>query len=129
MTDEERINNFIENIPYGRLYDKIREVTGIGDLNFERKVTTRYDGVPIIKFTSNDLVDRIGFLNLMIKHIYITQFNSEVKIDSRTNRAYWWGTVAFSYEHQPCGSNGHTFMTFRYTEFGDWEFELNKDRG
>lgn len=127
MDTDERLIEFAENIPYGRLFDKIREVTGLGDLMFEHEVATNYRGDPYIEFSSQDITDRIGFLDLMIKSIYIGQFNSEVKINNKANAPYWWGTVAFRYEHHPCGSNGHTFMTFWYDTFNGWTFVLDKE--
>ena len=128
MTTEERFE-FARNLPVEELFNHIREITGIKDLVFEYEVRKNYREEPYPQFHSQDLADRVGFLDLMFKHIYIKQFNSEVAFDSENNRLYYWGTVAFSYEHHPCGSNGSTFMTVWYDRVNGWTYRLDKYRG
>ena len=128
MSREEKFE-FINRVSFNGLFEKIREVTGIEDLKFEYEIKTNYNGEPYPKYCSQDLVDRVGFLDLMFKHIYIKQFNSEVGYDNENKRPYYWGTVCFSYEHQPCGSNGSTFMTVWYDDVNGWTYRLDKDRG
>ena len=125
MTIEEKFE-FINGVSFEGLFQKIREVTGIDDLKFEYAVKKNYNGEPYPQYCSQDLADRVGFLGLMFKHIYIKQFNSSVGCDK--NGTYYWGTVAFSYEHQPCGSNGSDFMTVWYDNVNGWTFKLEKDR-
>ena len=127
MTREEKFE-FANRIPFEGLFDKIREVTGMDDLEFERKVVENYNKEPFIKYCSQDIADRVGFLTLMFKHLYIQQFNSGVAYDEGRKRLYYWGTVAFAYEHQPCGTNASTFMSVWYDEVEGWSFRLEKDR-
>ena len=129
MTEKEALA-FAEAIPFNGLFDKIREVTGIQDLEFTVDTGARnYRNDIIPRYSSQDIVDKVGFLNgLLFDSIVIAQFNSQVSYDTEHNRPYYWGTVAFSYTHPAGGSNGHTFMTVWYDKVNGWEFKLDKDR-
>lgn len=124
---KEEILTFAEKLPYEQLFDKIREVTGIGDLVFEHEIKENYRGEPRIVFSSQDIADHIGVLNLMIKTINIQQFNSG--FGEKDGVIYWWGSASFAYTHYPCGSNGHDFMDFWYDKVNGWTFRISKERG
>lgn len=116
---------FIDIIPFYALFNKIGEVVGLDDLKFEVDTAKDYAGNPRPVYQSQDLADRVGFLTPLFKHIYIQQFNSEVNFD-KDGHPYYWGTVAFAYEHRPCGTNGHTFMTVHYCPATGWEFRVDE---
>ena len=129
MTQEEALE-FAKSIPFEGLFDEIRAVTGIQDLEFTVNLDRKnYKGDIIPAYTSQDIADRTGFLNgLLFKSIVIAQFNSEVCYHTEDKRLYYWGTVAFKYVHPAGGSNGHTFMTVWYDAVNGWEFKLDKER-
>lgn len=138
----ERILEFAEKVPMEDLFNEIRKVTGLSDLKFTSKVVERKESA-CIKFQSQDLVDKVGFLKLIFSTIVISEFNSEIRwksdlsIDDQDNypsysdfcKAYesnghfiFWGTVDFSYTHPDGGSNGSQFLSFMYDERKGWEF-------
>lgn len=129
MTKEEALA-FAKEIPFEGLFDEIRDVTGIKDLKFTvNPDRENYRGDIIPAYESQDIVDRVGFLNgLLFDSIVIAQFNSQVSYHSEDKRPYYWGTVAFKYTHPAGGSNGHTFMTVWYDKVNGWEFKLDRDR-
>ena len=130
MTNEEALT-FAKTIPFEGLFDKIREVTGIQDLDFIVNLDRKnYRGDIVPSYMSQDLVNRVGFLNgLLFDSIVIRQFNSQVSYSEEGDYPYYWGTVSFSYTHPAGGSNGHTFMTVWYDEGNGWTFKLDKERG
>ena len=114
---------FAESIPMDELYQEIRKLTGLQDLKFTHKIVEDRFGKPYIKFESQDLVDKVGFLKLLFSRITVSTFNSSINYDEDRERMYWWGTVAFDYDHPSGGSNGHTFLSFWYTSSG-WDFRV-----
>ena len=122
--ETEKMIDWAEKIPIEELFNEIRKVTGLNDLKFTHKIYERNNYVTI-EFSSQDLVDKVGFLKVLFSSIVISQFNSEVKVkpDSE-NKLFYWGTADFRYNHTYGGSNGKTFMTFRYDDKSGWEFRL-----
>ena len=121
----ENAKKFAESIDMTELFDHIKSITGLSDLKFNYKITTnRYDE-PYITFESQDLVEKVGFLKLIFSSISISQFNSEIIYSKESDEYYYWGTANFRYDHPSGGSNGCTFLRFRYIH-GYWEFD---DRG
>lgn len=122
---KEEAQKFIDELPVEDLFDEIRKVTGLSDLKFTYKVRESYDGILGIMFTSQDLADRVGFLKFLSKELYITQFSSRVEYvdddDEEDNELIWRGSASFSYAHPSGGSNGHTFLSFRYTKRKGWQ--------
>ena len=129
MTDRKIIEDLANNLPWESLFDKIREVTNIPDLKFDTELRKNYCGEYYTCFRSQDIVEHIGLLSLMIKKLYIGQGSTGIGYNSTTGSAYWWGYVDFQYTHHPNGHNGHSFMHFRYDTLAGWTFELEKDRG
>lgn len=120
MDSTQKLLEFAENIDINPLFDKIRSITGLSDLKFTHKIYER-NGYVSIQFQSQDISDKIGFLKLIFSEINIEQFNSEVR--EKNENMFWWGTVDFRYKHPHGGSNGCTFLTFRYDERSGWEFD------
>ena len=120
MNNEEMFK-WAEQIPMDELYDYLRKLTGLADLQFTTKIIEDREGKPRIMFQSQDLVEKVGFLKLMFSSIIISQFNSNIKFDKDLNDFYFWGTAAFSYNHPHGGSNGCTFCTFWYKNHA-WTF-------
>ena len=124
---KEEAQKFIDELPVEDLFAEIRKVTGLSDLKFTYKVEESYDGRLGIKFTSQDLADRVGFLKLLFKELYIKQFSSYVDYANDDNEEdkelIWWGTADFSYTHPSGGSNGCTFLSFRYNDRKGWTFD------
>lgn len=146
----EKSKEWANDIPMEELFAEIRKLTGLSDLKFSTKIKEgRNGGYPRIEFESQDLVEKVGFLKLMFASIVISQFNSEIKWNTRmdqesidnsrllNDREYkqqiddeyysngyfsFWGTVSFSYTHPGGGSNGCKFLTFWY-DGNSWQFE------
>ena len=129
MTTEQLVA-WAEKIPMEELYDILRKVTGISDLKFTSKVLEGNYNRVIIAFESQDLSDKIGFLNLIFKEIKIQQFNSEVSYsdnDDFETTPYYWGTVDFRWTSKSNGHNGLTFMNIWYEDKKGWTYELRCD--
>lgn len=123
--ENEKLIEWAENIPMEELFAEIKRLTELNDLKFTYKVVEGRSGVRI-EFESQDLADKVGFLRLMFKEIYISQFNSEVcnkAEDGEEARPRYWGTASFRYTHPSGGSNGCTFLTFWYDDKRGWEFD------
>jgi hypothetical protein len=128
---------FVENVPIEDLYAEIRKRTGLDDLVFSKKIVEDRHGRSRIEIESQDLADRTGFLKLLFKELVISTFNTETKITCVSKdeneqwlkepyyiaQAYIWGTIAFAYTHPGGGSNGHTFMSYRWSPEKGWEFD------
>lgn len=117
----EEMTKFAESIPMEDLYSEIRRMTGLSDLKFTTKIDTDRYGAPVIRFESQDLADRTGFLHLLFSSLVISQFNSRIQYDEDNNRYWYWGTASFRYSHPDGGSNGHDFLDFRYISDA-WQF-------
>lgn len=132
---KQRIEEFAHQIPFDGLFDYIKDLTGINDLSFDIEFKKDRWGTIYPMFHSQNLADRVGFLNLIFKTIEISSFNSEVSADEPgwSNRDYsqdyqlsYWCTVSFRYTHPSGGSNGVTFMTAWYDEQNGWQFRVNE---
>lgn len=127
---KEEAQKFIDELPIEDLFAEIRKVTGLSDLKFTSRVVERNTYFHIV-FESQDLADRVGFLKLLFKELYITQSSSYVEYinddnadndyDEDNKELVWWGSASFSYTHPGGGSNGHTFLSFRYTKRKGWQ--------
>ena len=56
---KEEAQKFIDELPVEDLFAEIRNVTGLSDLKFTYEVKESYNGKFVIKFTSQDLADRV----------------------------------------------------------------------
>ena len=129
---KQRIAEYAEEIPFDELFDYIRKLTGLDDLQFTVKLMEDRYGNVYPKFKSQDIVDKVGFLKLMFSEIEISEFNSQISarepedyhdLDyTQDYPLHYWCTVDFSYTHPGGGSNGCTFLTAWYD--GSWEFRL-----
>jgi hypothetical protein len=127
----DEMKSWAESIPMDELFSEIKKVTGLDDLVFNYRIEENRNGSGIIiRFTSQDLAERSGFLHLMFKELYITQFNSSVseEYDKDTyeylHKFSYWGSVDFSYSHPGGGSNGCAFLNFWYDDKQGWQFRL-----
>lgn len=119
---------FGESIPMDPLFDKLREVTGLPNLEFTYEVVKYSNGVGVT-YESQDIAEYAGFLQLMFKTLKIESFNSSIFYDEEENRGLClWTTVSFRYKHQDGGSNGDNFMTAWYSETYGWDFEIYRDK-
>lgn len=124
---EQELFAFGEAVPMEELFDKIREVTGISELEFDYEVKKYPYGNGIgIKFQSQDIVDKVGFLDLMFKTLYIYTGNNQIFTDKQTGKLAYWAIISFRYDLQSGGSNGSDFMTAWYSEDSGWTFRLEK---
>ena len=122
---EEKAQKFIDELPIEDLFAEIRKVTELSDLKFTYKVKEYYNGRLGITFTSQDLADRVGFLKLLFKELYIIEFNSYIEyvynVNDDNKELVWWGSASFRYTHPGGGSNGHDFLRFRYAKRKGWQ--------
>jgi len=120
-SNETELMSWAESIPMDELWDEIREVTGINDLDFDYDIYESR-GYVRIKFKSQDLADRTGFLRVMFGELYIEEFNSEVYYKKEDHQPAFWGSASFAYRHPDGGSNGYTFLRFWYDDTNGWQF-------
>lgn len=118
--EKARIQEFAESIPMEELFDHIKELTGLSDLKFEVSKEFNRNGDFRILFESQDLADRVGFLKLLFKELYISNFGGYVNMRS-SGKCYYWTSVTFDYVHPNGGMNGHTFCDVHY-EDGQWQY-------
>lgn len=123
---DERLE-FANRIPLEELWNKLRDLTELPDLQFEYEIKNTRGDV-CITFTSQDLADQIGFLELAFRTFKIASFNSSVGYDDKKNELYLWCTIDFRYDLQEMGSNGAQFLTAWYSDSEGWTFRTDKDR-
>lgn len=118
----EEMQQFIDSIPMEELYSELRRVTGLSDLKFTKTIKTDRWGYPYISISSQDLVDKVGFLKLIFAEIYVKTFNSSIKQEENDpHKFYYWCTIDFDYTHPGGGHNGKTFYQAVYRHDA-WEF-------
>ena len=120
----EELKNWAENIDLEPLWQEIRRVTGLDDLKFTHKVVEGRSGLRF-EFSSQNLAERVGFLKLLFKDLYISQFGTGVswKSDADEPYALLWGSIDFTYNHPDGGSNGKSFMRYWYSDKKGWQFD------
>lgn len=121
----EELKAWAEQVDLSPLWQEIRKVTGLDDLNFSYKIKETRSGLSL-DFTSQNLAERTGFLKLMFKDLFITQFSSGIIWKSKTvdePYASIWGSVDFTYNHPGGGSNGISFLRYWYSDKRGWEFD------
>ncbi len=129
MRDEnicEEAFKFVETIPFDELFSYIKQVSSLNDLSFNLTIKEDRYGFPLVKFRSQDLVDRVGFLTLIFKSLEISNFNSEVVFKTEEDCFIYWCTVHVSYTHPDGGSNGKSFMHAVY-KHNTWSFNNYED--
>lgn len=126
--DEKELFAFGESVPMEELFNKLREVTGIPELEFDYEIKKYPYGNGVgIKFQSQDIVDKVGFLDLMFKTLYIYTGSNQIFVDEQTGELTYWAVISFRYDLQSLGSNGSDFMTVWYSGSKGWTFRLGKD--
>lgn len=78
MNINQRLMDWAKRIPMKELYSEIRRVTKISNLQFKSKVYEQYEYVKV-SFKSQDLIDQIGFLNIIINQLNISNGPSVIK--------------------------------------------------
>lgn len=135
--NNQRIEEFAHEIPFDELFDYIKKITNINDLNFnvEYKKTRGGEVYPV--FESQNIADRLGFLSLVFKEATIGSFNSGVSVHKPENYEdidysvdyplSYYCSITFNYELMSYGHNGCDFLR-AYYEDGQWQFLLESDR-
>ena len=124
---EQELFAFGKSVPMEELFDKIREVTGLPELKFDYEIKKYPYGNGIgIKFQSQDIVDKAGFLDLMFKTLYIDTSNNQIFADEQTGELTYWAVISFRYDLQSGGYNGSNFMRVWYSASNGWLFQLEK---
>ena len=133
---------FANRIPLDELFDYIRSITGIPDIQFETKIS---DGTvfPDVFFISNDISDKIGWLDTIFSRVRIISYNrtinigknlyerqgstQEFKANSTGDYKYWVRRgIEYIAHIQPNSSPTIGFMTAQYSDKYGWEFVLDK---
>lgn len=121
--DNEKLE-WIDTIPFDELFDEIRSLTNTSDLDFTTKVmNTGWD--VYVRVTSQDLVDRVGFLKLMFKKLVI---EGDLVVRKKDSEFQMWGHFSFSYVHPDSGSNGYAFLSCSYDDNKGWTFKETRSR-
>ena len=120
------------------LFNWLREVTGL-DLKFEvQRIADKNRDEYRIDFTSQNIVQHSGIMQLNFTELYIDTFGNSVssskpdyydkeEIDyTKDYNLYYWVSIHFSYKHIGGGSNG-TKLGSATCKNGEWEFSLLKD--
>lgn len=110
-----KYKEFADSIDLTPLYDKIKQMAGISNIEFTSKVIER-PGDVYIDIKSNDLIDSCGLFKLALRECYIETFNSGIVTSKDTNNTYWWGTMDLRYQSKQGGTNGVRFLRFSYNE-------------
>ena len=128
-SSDEDLMAFGNTVPMEELFDKIREVTSLPELEFDYEVKKYPYGNGIgIKFQSQDIADKAGFLDLIFKTLYIYTGNNQIFASEQTGELTYWAVISFRYDLQGGGSNGADFMRAWYTENSGWIFQLEKEK-
>ena len=104
---------FIETIDLEPLYNEIKKVIGDNSINFKSNIRENY-GEKWIEIESDNLLDKIGVMNLVFKSIHLETFNSSIVYKKDTNEIYWWGTIDFRYHNFHGGYNGVELLRFEF---------------
>ena len=118
--DIEKAKEFFNSIPMEELFAEIRRVTDLSELSFNTKVIDTGSRLSIPS-TSQDIVDRVGFLKLIFKELHV-QVDGMVSVN-REGEFIYWCIVDMDYNHPGGGHNGFPFLHANYTEKTGWHFE------
>ena len=120
-TDSMKVE-WLDTVPFDELFDEIRDITGLSDLDFTINLkNVRRDLYVMIK--SQNLVNKVGFLRLMLKTIIIDGgLSVDVVRDSDIDNPKFRinGHINFSYTHPNYGSNGYDFLWCSYDDVNGW---------
>ena len=129
--NRQKLMEWASTIPMEELYSEIRRVTKISNLKFTSKIDERMgaDGNMLIRilFSSQELTDQIGFLNLLISQLNIANGTSVIKYKKIDENIYpiYYGEVFLKCSiHGGIGRNTHTceLFSFKYDDRTGWTF-------
>ena len=108
------IHDFINELPFEELFDKLRELLGIPDLEFTYEVIERanYSGV---RFESSSIKTSNNILNLLIKDMYLDCMSSIVT-ERRYGYPIWEGDVDLVYKTIDDNWENKEIYHFAYTQ-------------
>lgn len=132
----QRVEEFVHEIPFDELFDYIKKITNINDLQFNVEYKKTRAGEVYPTFESQNIADRLGFLSLIFKEATIGSFSSGVSVhkpQSYKDIDYsidyplsYYCSVTLNYELMSYGRNGCNFLK-AYYEDGQWQFILEAD--
>lgn len=138
-------NEFANRIPMDELYDYIRKVLGIPDLQFETTMSNReIGGSTDIYFESNNFVDKLGCMNMIFSDMCVYSCSRIISIGENaferssgapkfkantTGEYKYWVNVGICFHtyRQPKYSGDEPFMRAAYSDKYGWEFALDKE--
>ena len=125
MNINQQLMDWAKRIPMKELYSEIRRVTKILNLQFTSKVYEQYEYVKV-SFKSQDLIDQIGFLNIIINQLNISNGPSIIKYKEIDEKIYpiFYGSVVLTYSINNTlnkNSDNCELFSFKYDGIG-WTF-------
>lgn len=118
----EAIQKFSNTIPYQELFKTGSEVAGVKTTFTNPTV----DDKGYVKYQSEDIRSQCGPFGEVLKECRLTQFNSSITFDEKTNEPYYWGSMDLQYQHNDGGSNGMKVMDYTYSKKNGWEMTDTK---
>ena len=119
---KEAMNKFNEIIPYQELFKTGTEIAGV-NTKFTEPIM---DEKGYVKYQSEDIRSQCGAFGKVLKECRLTQFNSSISFDEKTNEPFYWGSMDLSYQHNEGGSNGMRIMDYTYSIQNGWEMKDSK---
>lgn len=118
----EAIQKFSNTIPYQELFKTGSEVAGVKTTFTNPTV----DDKGYVKYQSEDIRSQCGPFGEVLRECRLTQFNSSITFDEKTNEPYYWGSMDLQYQHNDGGSNGMKVMDYTYSKKNGWEMTDTK---
>lgn len=119
---KEAMNKFNETIPYQEMFKTGTEIAGV-NTKFTEPIM---DEKGYVKYQSEDIRSQCGAFGKVLKECRLTQFNSSISFDEKTNEPFYWGSMDLSYQHNEGGSNGMRIMDYTYSTRNGWEMKDTK---
>lgn len=119
---KEAINKFNETIPYQEMFKTGTEIVGV-NTKFTEPIM---DEKGYVKYQSEDIRSQCGAFGKVLKECRLTQFNSSISFDEKTNEPFYWGSMDLSYQLNEGGSNGMRIMDYTYSNRNGWEMKDTK---
>ena len=119
---KEAMNKFNETIPYQEMFKTGTEIAGV-NTKFTEPIM---DEKGYVKYQSEDIRSQCGAFGKVLRECRLTQFNSSISFDEKTNEPFYWGSMDLSYQHNEGGSNGMRIMDYTYSTRNGWEMKDTK---
>ena len=88
---KEAMNKFNETIPYQEMFKTGTEIAGV-NTKFTEPIM---DEKGYVKYQSEDIRSQCGAFGKVLKECRLTQFNSSISFDEKTNEPFYWGKYGF----------------------------------